>query len=174
MFINMVPDHDLFEMQPKSGGLQGTHVPARKEIPDRARNHAQNNRNRTPRGEIRLSLWRKQSFYGSDASLSSSSRRARNSRTSLGASKWPATPLALRPTEKATPSKSGMIANTDSSVTSSPMKNGLRPLNGGCVINSRTPLALVKPECLISQTCLPGSTSIGASGRSARISDTAA
>ena len=40
--------------------------------------------------------------------------------------------------------------------------------------SSRTPLALVKPECLISQTCLPGSTSIGASGRSARISDTAA
>ena len=51
---------------------------------------------------------------------------------------------------------------------------GLREtLNGSCVINSRTPLALVKPECLISQTHLPGSTSIGAFGRSARISDTA-
>ena len=72
-----------------------------------------------------------------------------------------------------TPSKSGMIANTVSSVTSSPMNSGLRPLNGSCVISSRTPVALVKPECLISQTHLPGSTSIGAFGRSARISDTA-
>ncbi len=67
-----------------------------------------------------------------------------------------------------------MIANTVSSVTSSPMKSGRRPLNGSRVINSRTPVALVKPECLISQTHLPGSTSIGALGRSARISDTAA
>ena len=45
--------------------------------------------------------------------LSSSSRCARNSRTSLGASKCPATPLARRPTENARPSRSGMIANTD-------------------------------------------------------------
>src|ERR1700754_1058804 len=169
----MVPDHDLCELKPKSGELNGTRVLVRKEISEIADHHAQNDRNQRRRGETRLSLWRKLSFYGSDASLSSSSRRARNSRTSLGASKWPATPLALRPTENPTPSKSGIIANTDSSLTSSPMKNGLRPLKGGCVINSRTPLALVKPECLISQTDLPGSTSIGAFGKSARISATA-
>ena len=65
-----------------------------------------------------------------------------------------------------------MIANTVSSVTSSPMNSGRRPLNGSCCINSRTPVALVKPECLISQTNFPGSTSIGALGRSARISET--
>jgi len=50
---------------------------------------------------------------------------------------------------------------------------GWRPLKGSCAISSRTPVALLKPECLISQTHLPGSTSIGAFGRSALISDTA-
>ena len=61
----------------------------------------------------------------------------------------------------------------DTGAGSSRMTSGLRPLNGACVISSRTPVALVKPECLISQTHLPGSTSIGAFGKSARISDTA-
>src|ERR1700693_3570902 len=58
---------------------------------------------------------------------------------------------ALRaPTENATPSKSDMMANTLSSVTSSPMKIGRRPLNGSWLISSVTPDALLNPECLIS------------------------
>src|SRR5581483_8062140 len=64
-----------------------------------------------------------------DVPLASSSSCARNSRTSHGASKWPLTPLARRPTENASPCISGMIANTLSSVTSSPMKSGRRPTN---------------------------------------------
>src|SRR5262249_25140655 len=96
-------------------------------------------------------------------------RLARNARTSLGESRCPSTPCARRPTENERPLKSGIIANTDSSVTSSPMNSGRRPLKGVCVMSSRTPLAFVKPACLISQTHLPGSTSIGALGRSARI-----
>src|SRR5229473_945043 len=108
------------------------------------------------------------------AAVSSSSRCASHSRTSRGSSKWSATPVARRPTENARPPKSGMIPNTASSVTSSPTKIGRRPLKGSWVINSTTPVALLKPECLISQTHFPGSTSIGAFGRSALISDTAA
>jgi len=53
-------------------------------------------------------------------------------------------------------------------------KIGRRPLKGSWVINSSTPVALLKPECFISQTHFPGSTSIGALGRSALIRDTAA
>ena len=41
-----------------------------------------------------------------------------------------------------------MIANTNSSVTSSPMKNGRRPLNGSCVINSMNAGRLVEAGML--------------------------
>src|SRR6185312_218135 len=82
---------------------------------------------RKPRQQARKSVVETRRFethYGSDASLSSSSRWVRNSLTSDGASKCPALSMARRPTENARPSISGMIANTVSSVTSSPMKNG--------------------------------------------------
>ena len=49
-------------------------------------------------------------------------------RTSVGRSKQDSTPGTFRPTEIPIPSKSGMIANTPRSVTSSPMKN--RPAIG--------------------------------------------
>ena len=75
----------------------------------------------------------------------------------------------------------GLIEPTGGEVTymgkplAGPAKGGAKVWNtiATCFISSRTPVALVKPECLISQTHLPGSTSIGAFGRSARISDTA-
>jgi hypothetical protein len=50
MFINMVPDHDLCEIKPKSGEIRGIRVPARKDISRIPRNDAQNNRNQTARG----------------------------------------------------------------------------------------------------------------------------
>src|SRR5262249_4332102 len=60
-------------------------------------------------------------------------------RTAAGVSKQPAVPVTWRPTEKPMPSSSGRMANTVSSVVSSPMKIGRRPTNGACVISSRTP-----------------------------------
>src|SRR6185295_15959918 len=48
-------------------------------------------------------------------------------RTSLGASNMPAMPCTSRPTEKPIPLNSGRTSNAASSVTSSPMKIGLRP-----------------------------------------------
>src|SRR5258705_702065 len=183
----MVPRQLFHQLKPNSGVLQGIRRGPRKEISREAHFDAQKNRIQFDDGEKRDRLWQRcvpfitmesarnsLTYHDEMISLSSSSRCERNSRTSLGASKCPATPLARRPTEKASPPISGMIANTLSSVTSSPIKNGRRPLNGSCLINSITPLALVKPECLISHTSFPGSTSIGAFGRSARINDTAA
>src|SRR6267142_2666040 len=180
----MVPRQLFHQLKPNSGVLQGIRRGPRKEISREAHFDAQKNRIQFDGGEKPDRLWQRcvpfitmesarnsLTYHDEMISLSSSSRCARNSRTSLGASKCPATPLARRPTEKARPSRSGMIANTVSSVTSSPMKNGRRPLKGSRFINSCTPLALVNPECLISQTHLPGSTSIGALGRSALISD---
>src|SRR6476660_4482934 len=58
MFINKVPDHDLCELKPNSGALHGTRLAGEKIFQASRRNHAQNNRNRGPRGEIRLSMWR--------------------------------------------------------------------------------------------------------------------
>jgi hypothetical protein len=54
----MVPDHDLFEIKPKSGEIHGTRGRARKDISGARENDAQNNRNRRTRGETRLCLWR--------------------------------------------------------------------------------------------------------------------
>src|SRR5712671_6916153 len=167
----MVPRQLFHQLKPNSGVPPAIHREPRKEISREAHFDAQKNRIQFDDGEIREGLWQRcvpfiaaergrnsTACHDETISLSSSSRCARNSRTSLGASKCPATPLARRPTENARPSRSGMIANTVSSVTSSPMKNGRRPLKGSRFINSCTPLALLNPECLISQTYLPGST----------------
>ena len=57
---------------------------------------------------------------------------ARRGARRSGESKMPASPAKCRPTEKPLPPSSGNSANTDSSVTSSPMNTGMRPANGGC------------------------------------------
>src|SRR5262249_43674983 len=138
---------------------QGVAVVARKAPPDDARVRI-DERCRPPvaeDGEIETVIRHEARLWSAGASCSSQAR------TSAGAAKQPSTPLALRPTENAIPSSSGMIANTVSSVVSSPMKIGRRPWNGACVISSRTPVPLLKPACLTSITALPGRTSIGAS-----------
>ena len=99
--------------------------------------------------------------------------RSSQLRTSAGVWKRPSTPATLRPTEIAMPSNSGITANASSSVTSSPMKIGTRPMNGGCAINSRTAVPLLKPAILTSITALPDRSSIGCS-RTARDGDRAA
>src|ERR1700720_1377785 len=96
--------------------------------------------------------------------VSSSQRR-----TSAGWSKQKSTPATIWPTEMLIPFSSGMIANTLRSVTSSPMKIGRRPRKGGCVINSRTAVALVVPRCLISRTSLPGRSSSAPPSKLAQI-----
>src|SRR5215204_1968820 len=158
----MVPRQHFHQLKPNSGAFAGTAARPRKEISCDMHFGVQKNRIQFDDGERRYGLWQRcvpfiaserqgrPLHYDDKISRSSSSRCERNSRTSLGASKCPRTPLARRPTENERPSRSGMIANTLSSVTSSPMKNGRRPLKGSRVINSLTPVALVKPECLIS------------------------
>ena len=51
-------------------------------------------------------------------------------RTSIGEPKTAAAPSKCRPTEKPLPPNSNKAANTDSSVTSSPINTGVRPANG--------------------------------------------
>src|SRR6185295_8299253 len=89
-------------------------------------------------------------------------------RTSRGASNTPASPCTSRPTEKPMPPNSGSTSNAASSVTSSPMKIGLRAANGACRISSRTAVPLLNEGCLTSTTDLPGRISIAASGNAAQ------
>jgi hypothetical protein len=96
--------------------------------------------------------------------------RASQPRTDSGFSKWPLTSATTRPTEKPKPPNWDSMGNTGSSVVSSPTKIGVRPLNGGYVISSRTALALLMPAILTSKTSLPGSTSIEPRGAPAQMS----
>src|ERR1700758_5522412 len=71
--------------------------------------------------------------------------RESHARTDSGFSKWPLTSATTRPTEKPKPPNCERIGNTGSSVVSSPMKIGLRPLNSGYFINSPTGPAFLMP-----------------------------
>src|ERR1044072_3904806 len=95
-------------------------------------------------------------------------------RTSLGVSNIPAMPCTSRPTEKPTPSNSGSTSKAASSVTSSPMKIGLRPLKGICCIKSRTAVPLLNEGCFTSTTDLPGKSSGRAEENRAQVALTSA
>src|ERR1700722_9757279 len=143
-------------------GKQRIAIEARKAPPDDARRGI-DERRRAPVADER----EVETVVGHWATLSpTGAMRSSQARTRAGVAKWPATPPTARPTENAMPSSSVMMANTVSSVVSSPMKIGRRPANGACFISSRTPVALVKPGGLISITALPGRISTGADPRS--------
>ena len=93
-------------------------------------------------------------------------------RTSVGVSNMPAMPCTSRPTEKPTPLNSGSTSNAASSVTSSPMKIGRRPWNGGCCISSRTAVPLLNEGCFTSITDLPGRISTSEEEKRAQIAFT--
>src|SRR5262245_16490346 len=92
----------------------------------------------------------------------------RASRTWAGFLNIPVRPGKRRLTLKPLPPISGKILKTDSSVTSSPMKTGIRPRNGACAINLRMLSPLFTPGRKTSSIALPNNNSVDSSGNAAR------
>src|SRR4029077_17019372 len=82
-------------------------------------------------------------IFHSAAPVASAAMRSSQARTDSGRSKWPLVSAMMRPTEKPRPPNFAMVPNTGSSVTSSPMKIGLRSANGRKPISSHTAAALL-------------------------------